>query len=600
MPTYTLKFGQSKNLTIVDPHVDTVAYVHPVLAVVGNGAYMSKLDVPVGTPSTNTTYWAKVFEGGMLFKGTYDPLVTYFGHASVQMGNSLYVCKPGNIAAPGESPTSAVAKWHKVMDADDVTYVEDSVLFTDELGSVTELSISPGTLNFNGIDLAFTPGGPNARERTLAVAISDANVNYGTAFIGTDDQIYTTGYYTSNIYHNSISNTSQSVFMPRMEDIPHTGTWKGIFSSYSNLLAWTTTGELYGLGYNGYGQLGTGDTTVRRNLTKVLSSGVDWAYMTGWSDTSNSSYIAMTDVTVKSCGYNGNGQLGINSTSNANTPTDVMGLTGNIVKISTPDSRYAVMFMTDKSGNNLFSCGYNGHGGLGVGSNSNKKKATVIAIRTKDFSISGGYSSYVSGSCIKDDGTLWNWGYGGHYCICNGSSGSKNAPFAANMNGASGMDRVWTVGSYGFNGFCSKDSAGGKIWVWGYGSYGSLGHGSTGSKTTLFETTFASSGHPIKVCCTANYQYKTTFMLTSNGEVWVTGYNGYAQNGNTTAGSNAWKKIPTGKKVAADIQMSGVSQYTGCLIRFTDGSLGFTGYTGHGEGGCASTTNGQSMTFPLF
>ena len=601
MPTYTLKIGQSKNLTLVDPHDSANPYQHPILAIVGNGAYMSKIDVPAGTAITDTAYWSKAFEGGMLFKGTYASALSYYSHASVHFNNGVYVCKVGETAAPGEDPSSAPSKWHKVMDMSDVTFTASSLLFTDDDGAIETTPIIGGNLNFDGTNLAFLPPVAPAIGRVTALALPVGTADYGSAFIGSDDMIYTCGYTASNVYHNSHSSGNHAFYLPRVEDIPHTGNWKGICNNYTTLYAWTTTGELYTMGYNGYGQLGLGDTTARYGLTQVMTTGVDWATVNGFSDTVNSGYVVMDDGTMKACGYNSHGQLGIGTTSTTKTFTTCVGFTGKVIEIATPECRYGVMIRTDKSGDNVFSAGYGSHGALAQGNSSASSSFGAVAIRAIAIAMSGGYSSYMSSNFIKEsDGNLYGSGYCSHYAVGNGSTGTKYAPTASTTGGATGgFTNLFTNGSYGFNGFASKALVPGKIWCWGYGSYGSLGHGTTGHKTSPFETTFASTGYPVKVQLVSNYQNKTSYMLTSNGEVWVSGYNGYSQNGNGTAASNGWKKVPTGKLVATDICLTGTSQYSGCDIIFSDGNIGHVGYAGHGEGGTGTTSPGYSLTLAV-
>lgn len=72
------------------------------------------------------------------------------------------------------------------------------------------------------------------------------------------------------------------------------------------------------MGYNGYGQLGLGDTTQRNVLTKTTMTDVIEVKISGEGVTSSSAYALTSTGKVFSCGYNGYGQLGLGTTTTTN------------------------------------------------------------------------------------------------------------------------------------------------------------------------------------------------------------------------------------------------------------------------------------------
>jgi alpha-tubulin suppressor-like RCC1 family protein len=78
-----------------------------------------------------------------------------------------------------------------------------------------------------------------------------------------------------------------------------------------------TDGSIWGTGYNGNGQLGVNDTTIRYTLTRITSdiSGCTPEYI---SCGEYHTMVLMTNGTIWGTGNNGNGQLGIGNTTQKN------------------------------------------------------------------------------------------------------------------------------------------------------------------------------------------------------------------------------------------------------------------------------------------
>lgn len=97
--------------------------------------------------------------------------------------------------------------------------------------------------------------------------------------------------------------------------------------SYSSVIATQNDGDSYAIGYNGYGQLGLGDTTNRAAWTQTGGSLNFAAVWFDGTDSTTSSH-ALTGVpgdlfdttsgtSVYGCGYNAYGTLGIGNTTNS-------------------------------------------------------------------------------------------------------------------------------------------------------------------------------------------------------------------------------------------------------------------------------------------
>ena len=97
------------------------------------------------------------------------------------------------------------------------------------------------------------------------------------------------------------------------------------FSDHSLILK--NDGTLWGCGYNGYGQLGLGNTNSRTTFTQITTNvdNIKSVYCGGYH-----TLILKNDGTLWSTGYNNYGQLGLGDGSNRTTFTQVTTNTNNI------------------------------------------------------------------------------------------------------------------------------------------------------------------------------------------------------------------------------------------------------------------------------
>ena len=124
-------------------------------------------------------------------------------------------------------------------------------------------------------------------------------------------------------------------------------------------LAIKTNGTLWGWGYNGNGELGTGDTTNRLSPTQIGSANTWIAVAVG----SDFSLGLQANGTLWAWGNNSSGQLGTGNTTNYLVPTQV-GTASNWSAIAAGNNGSLAL----QSNGTAWSWGYNGYGQLGLGS----------------------------------------------------------------------------------------------------------------------------------------------------------------------------------------------------------------------------------------
>jgi alpha-tubulin suppressor-like RCC1 family protein len=177
-------------------------------------------------------------------------------------------------------------------------------------------------------------------------------------------------------------------------------TWASVFGGSNQTSAIKSDGTLWGWGENLQGALGLGDT-VRRSTPSPIGALTNWASVsTGYA------YMASikTDGTLWTWGYNNYGQLGQGDVINRSSPVQVGSLT-NWYKVSAAcggSTSFAI-----KTDGTLWVWGYNNQGQLGQNDTTNRSSPVQVGSLTNWSSVSASSNHTVA---IKTDGTLWTWG----------------------------------------------------------------------------------------------------------------------------------------------------------------------------------------------
>lgn len=240
-------------------------------------------------------------------------------------------------------------------------------------------------------------------------------------FLTVDGRIYACG---NNSQGQIGDNTTVNKSIPtRCGSLENIVTVSASLGYYTSTFAVNTAGNVYAWGYNGYGQLGTGNTTALKvptlisglaNIKKLIAVGGD-SQAAGAQPTS---YVLALDAdgNAFSCGYNGYGQLGLGDTTQRNVFTPLSGGFTQIKDIFANDGCYGNSALID-SGNNLWLWGDNPYGQLGMGdilnrSAPNKPTADFQGNVAKAFL--GGDFHYNFVFVLTKSGELWAAGYGDH------------------------------------------------------------------------------------------------------------------------------------------------------------------------------------------
>jgi len=200
---------------------------------------------------------------------------------------------------------------------------------------------------------------------------------------------------------------------PVMTDMLADQTITSVATGGNHSLALCADGTLAAWGYNGVGQLGDNSTTTRMVPTRVNTTGTLAGKTVIAIATGGSHSLALcSDGTLAAWGINDSGQLGTNTTTNSPVPVlvDRTGvLDGKTVIAIAAGSSHSLALCSDGT---LASWGYNSNGQLGNNTTTNSpvpvwvNQTGVLAGKTV-IAVDGGGSHSIA---LCSDGTLAAWG----------------------------------------------------------------------------------------------------------------------------------------------------------------------------------------------
>lgn len=300
--------------------------------------------------------------------------------------------------------------------------------------------------------------------------------------------------------------------------------------SYVSQLIIGSDGLVYGAGYNGYGQVADGTTTNQSFFTKSSffenlknTEGVTVEKLKMGRDRYTACFAVTSDHRLFAWGYNGDYQLGNNSTTSTSIPFHVNQ--GSIQDKDIVDvfPTYLCAFALD-SNNTLHFVGGDQYGcsGFGVNTGSGTVNATTrlfVQTATDVAQISFTPYNYPTTYILKTDGTVYGTGYNG---------------------------------------------------------YGQLGIGSTAAQSiwTAMDLSMLKNGEvPVKIFCCGTGSYQSFGLLTDQGRVYTCGYNGYGQLGIGNATTQTVLQEVICRNRIVDAQFQGYEKYQHLCVLLEDGQM---------------------------
>ena len=178
---------------------------------------------------------------------------------------------------------------------------------------------------------------------------------------------------------------------------------------------------------------------------------------------------------------------------------------------------------------------------------------------------------------LKEDGTVWSWGYNIHGQLGIGTLENMKTP--TQIPSLKGITKIFATGT---SSRAIKND--GTIFTWGNNKYGQLGDGTTTNRLVPREFTYMKN---VKSFVDGDI---STFIIDSNDELWAWGWN---YNGNLGLGNNINKLVPTKVPEMNNIDKIIANRYVAVAIK-KDGTVWCWGNNSYGQLGLGTTAKYSS------
>ncbi len=320
-----------------------------------------------------------------------------------------------------------------------------------------------------------------------------------------------------------------------------------------------TTGGTYCWGYNGNGQLGIPTTSYQDSVAALVRGGLTFVQVTTGAYHS----CGITSGGAAYCwGYNGEGQLGNNTTTDSDVPVAVSG--GHV--FAQIDAGYlhtcavTTANATYSENQRVFCWGYDYYGTLGDGAAvpgaAHKLVPTgadTTLLKTAASVSAGAYHTCARAAGVGG-GAAYCWGYD-YYGQLGDAGDIQAAPPKSVPTLVLGGFTNWTLMTAGYLHTCGLRATG-EAMCWGYGGYGEIGNqtnGTTSSSDSIPRTVYGSSGgSPLNfVSLSAGGYHSCAVTNTGVGYCWGNNGDGELGDGNYPTNNNQPVTVAGGLTFAA-------------------------------------------------
>jgi len=173
-------------------------------------------------------------------------------------------------------------------------------------------------------------------------------------------------------------------------------------AGYYHSLVVLKNGELWACGDNRYGQLGLGDTEHRQHFERVKGLRSPIIKLEGGN---SHSLVLLKNGDLWACGYNDAGQLGLGDTEHRQRFERVKGLPSPVIKLAAGSFHSLVVLQ----GGELWACGTNNYGQLGLGDTKHRHRfEPVKGLPSPVIKLAAGVRHSL---VLLKNGELWACGY---------------------------------------------------------------------------------------------------------------------------------------------------------------------------------------------
>jgi len=227
-----------------------------------------------------------------------------------------------------------------------------------------------------GPKLSIGPGNPYGNPTVTVIdvvgvgSLPSTNVYQSFCALLSDGTVWCVGYGAAGQMGNNTTTAVNSLWRQVRyvtTDLPIQNVVRIFANSYeasSSFYALDSSSNLYGWGFNGQGQLGIGSITNASRATLSSSNVLDvWSF----NGVSGSIIVKRTDNKYYGAGHNQYGQIAVGDTANKNTFTEITSLTGkNIEQIYFCGPNAPHVWAKEVGINKIYGAGHNAQGQLGL------------------------------------------------------------------------------------------------------------------------------------------------------------------------------------------------------------------------------------------
>jgi alpha-tubulin suppressor-like RCC1 family protein len=360
-------------------------------------------------------------------------------------------------------------------------------------------------------------------------------------------------------------------------------------------------------GDNTDGRLGINNTTAQYAPVQVLGAGGSGT-LTNVSQTIAGDYhtcAVKIDGTAWCWGRNSLGQLGINNTTAQYAPVQVLGVGGsgnltNVRQISVGRFHTCVV----KTDDTVWCWGNNSSGQLGI-NNTTQQYAPVQVLGAGGSGILTNVSQIAAGrsqTCaVKTDDTVWCWGGNTDGQLGINNTIQQNAPVQVlGVGGSGNLTNVSQV-AVGGNVTCAVKNDG-TVWCWGWNYYGQLGTNNNISQNAPVQVLGAGGSGTLTGASQIAVGGSQTCAVKTDNTAWCWGTNGSGQLGtNNTTDQYAPVQVlgVGGSGNLTNVSQVAAGTYHSCAIK-TDNTAWCWGINSRGQLGTNNTTQQNAPIEPLF
>jgi len=262
-----------------------------------------------------------------------------------------------------------------------------------------------------------------------------------------------------------------------------------VAAGYGHTVALKEDGTVWAWGRNNKGQLGDGSTMERHTPVQVVGSR-GMGFLTGVTAIAAhylNTVALKDDGTVWTWGNNDYGQLGDNTRTSSYTPVQVVGPggTGFLTDVTAIAAGYGHMVALKDDGT-VWAWGDNGYGVLGDGT-TDPSYTPVQVLGPEGVGVLTGMTAIAAGSIhtvtLKDDGTVWAWGYNYKGQLGDGTTDPSYTPVQVlGPEGVGVLTGMTAIAAGWYHTVALKEDR--TVWAWGNNGYGQLGDGTIAERHT--------------------------------------------------------------------------------------------------------------------